>query len=89
MVGGRTETRLVPPGPDTLSEAAAGYARLPAGHPQGYQDSFNAFVADAYAAIAGGKPDGLLSFADGLRVAVLTQAVVDSARNQHWVEVPA
>lgn len=81
-VGERTGTRLVPRGPDTLSEAAAGYARLPAGHPQGYQDSFNAFVADAYAAIAGGKPDGL-------RVAVLTQAVVDSARNQHWVEVPA
>jgi predicted dehydrogenase len=60
----------------------------PAGHPQGYQDCFNAFVADAYAAIAGDQPDGLPTFADGLRAAMLTQAVVDSATSQTWVEVP-
>jgi predicted dehydrogenase len=61
---------------------------LPAGHPQGYQDCFNAFVADAYAAIAGDQPDGLPTFADGLRAAMLTRAVVDSATSQTWVEVP-
>ena len=33
---------------------------LPAGHPQGYQDCFDLFVADVYAAIAtGAAPDGL------------------------------
>jgi predicted dehydrogenase len=89
-VGGRTENRVVPRGPDTLSSAAArSYARLPAGHPQGYQDSFTAFVSDVYSAVAGQKPDGLPTFADGLRAAVLTQAVLDSARNETWVEVPA
>jgi predicted dehydrogenase len=89
-VGGVTENRIVPRGPDTLSTATArSYARLPAGHPQGYQDSFTAFVSDVYAAIAGQKPDGLPTFADGWRAAVLTQAVMDSARNQTWVEVPA
>ena len=89
-VGGVTENRIVPRGPDTLTSAGArSYARLPAGHPQGYQDSFTAFVSDVYSAVAGQKPDGLPTFADGLRAAVLTQAVLDSAHDQTWVEVPA
>ncbi len=87
-VGGRGENRLVPRGPDTLGSAARRYAVVPAGHPQGFQDCFNAFVADAYAAIAGQQPDGLPTFTDGLRAATLTQAVVDSAASQTWVEVP-
>ncbi len=88
-VGGRRENRLVMRGPDTLSPAASPYARLPAGHPQGYQDSFNAFVADSYAALGGTRPDGLPTFDDGRRAAVLTAAVIASAATQTWVEVPA
>jgi predicted dehydrogenase len=88
-VGGKRGNQVVPRGPDTFSGPAAGYARLPAGHPQGYQDSFTAFVADVYAAIGGHKPDGLPVFADGLRAAVLTAAVVESAADETWVEVPA
>ena len=88
-VGGRRENRLVVRGPDTLSTAAATYARLPAGHPQGYQDSFNAFVADTYAAVGGKTPDGLPTFDDGRRAAVLTAAVIASAATQTWVEVPS
>ncbi len=87
-VGGRRATQVVPRGPDTLSEPAAAYAGLPAGHPQGYQDSFTAFVADVYGAIGGHKPDGLPTFTDGLRAAVLTAAVVESAAQSSWVEVP-
>jgi predicted dehydrogenase len=88
-VGGQAENRVVMRGPDTLSEGAAAYARLPSGHPQGYQDAFNAFVTDVYAAVAGRKPEGLPAFADGLRAAVLTQAVVDAATTSSWVDVPA
>jgi predicted dehydrogenase len=87
-VGGKSANQVVPRGPDTFSGPAAGYARLPAGHPQGYQDSFTAFVADVYAAIGGHKPDGLPVFADGLRAAVLTAAVVESAADETWMEVP-
>jgi predicted dehydrogenase len=87
-VGGRRATQVVPRGPDTLSEPAAAYAVLPAGHPQGYQDCFTAFVADVYGAIGGQKPDGLPAFTDGLRAAVLTAAVVESAAQSSWVEVP-
>jgi predicted dehydrogenase len=86
--GGRVSNELLLRGAEGTSQAAARYSILPAGHPQGYQDCFNAFVADAYAAIAGDQPDGLPTFADGLRSAMLTQAVVDSATSQTWVEVP-
>jgi predicted dehydrogenase len=87
-VGGVAENRTVFRGPDTFGTAASAYARLPAGHPQGYQDAFTAFVRDAYAALSGAKPDGLPGFADGVRAAVLTQAVVDSAAGGAWVDVP-
>jgi predicted dehydrogenase len=88
-VGGRRESRVVPRGPDTLSAPAGRYARLPAGHPQGYQDSFTAFVADVHAAIAGGgNPDGLPDFGDGLRATRITEAVVQSAQTGAWVPVP-
>ena len=60
---------------------------MPAGHPQGYQDCFDAFVADTYAALAGDAPDGLPTFADGLRAARITAAVLQSAQKQAWVEV--
>ena len=65
------------------------YSVLPAGHPQGYQDSFTAFVGDVYAAIAGARPDGLPTFTDGVRAAVLTSAVLRSAASGRWVDVGA
>jgi predicted dehydrogenase len=89
-VGGRQENRVVPRGPDTLStKAGQRYARLPAGHPQGYQDCFNAFVADVHATIRGEHAEGLPTFEDGRRAAVITDAVLRSAASQTWVEVPA
>jgi len=87
-VGGLRENHVVPRGPDTLSTAAGRYARLPAGHPQGYQDSFTAFVGDVYAAVAGETPDGLPTFEDGLRATRITAAVVESAHSGTWVKVP-
>ena len=75
--------------PGALSAPAARLATLPAGHPQGYNDCFDAFVADAYAAaVTGEVPDGLPVFRDGLRAARITAAVLASARTETWVEVP-
>lgn len=87
---GRTDsTSHIPVGPQTLTTPGGRrYAKLPPGHPQGYQDSFNAFVADVYAAVQGQEPDGLPTFRDGLRAALLTDAVVRSAAQQTWVDVP-
>ena len=64
-IGGRSITQVLSRSPEGLAPAAARYVTLPAGHPQGFQDCFNAFVADCYAAIAGDAPDGLPRFADG------------------------
>jgi predicted dehydrogenase len=86
--GGRASNQVVPRSADGLSDAAARYVTVPAGHPQGYQDCFNAFVADTYAAVGGAVPDGLPSFADGRRATELTEAVLASATKQTWVEVP-
>jgi predicted dehydrogenase len=60
---------------------------LPAGHAQGYGDCFAAFVADTYAAIDGAAPEGLPTFADGLRSARIVDAVVRSARCSQWMEI--
>lgn len=88
-VGRRRGSLLVPRDADQLAPDAARLVTTPAGHPQGYQDAFNAFVADTYAAIAGGRPEGLPVFADGLRAARVTDAVMDSAESGTWVDVAA
>jgi predicted dehydrogenase len=87
-VGRREESLLVRRDPAALSPDAARVAVLPAGHPQGYQDCFNLFVRDVFAAIqSGSAPDGMPVFADGLRAAQLTDAVLASARDERWVDV--
>ncbi|KTR86955.1 Gfo/Idh/MocA family protein [Leucobacter chromiiresistens] len=86
-VGRRDQSLLLRRDPDTLSPDAARLSNVPAGHAQGYQDAFDAFVADAYAAVAGEQPAGLPTFADGLRAAQITDAVLESARDGRWVEV--
>ncbi|MEI4280328.1 Gfo/Idh/MocA family protein [Klenkia terrae] len=85
-VGGRDATTLLARG-TSAHPGATRYDRVPAGHPQGYQDCFDAFVADTYAALAGDAPDGLPTFTDGLRAAHLTAAVLESARTDRWVDV--
>jgi predicted dehydrogenase len=89
--GRRDGATVIPRDPQHLSPDAARLATLPAGHPQGYADCFDAFVADFYAAITGGPPaaPGLPTFADGLRAAHITDAVLSSAREERWVDVPA
>lgn len=84
---GHTETIFRAAG-GMLDAEAQRINRLPAGHPQGYQDAFTAFVRDAYASFGGAQVDGLPSFDDGLRAAVLTDAVIRSASSGGWVEVP-
>ncbi|WP_309066918.1 Gfo/Idh/MocA family protein [Microbacterium sp.] len=72
---------------DPQAAGDRGLSLLPPGHPMGYQDAFNAFVADVYAATRGESPDGMPTFADGARAAVLTEAVLASAQSGAWVEV--
>ena len=76
-------------GSPSFSPDAARLSLVPPGHPQGYQDCFNAFVADTYAAVGGERPEGLPTFDDGRRAAVLVDAVIRSHESESWVEVPS
>jgi predicted dehydrogenase len=88
--GRREVLTIVRRDPTTLSPGAARFATLPAGHPQGYADCFDAFVADVYEGIAAGSTiAGTPTFADGLRAALITDAVLTSAREERWVDVAA
>ena len=86
--GRRRASQVIPRDFDTLAPEAAAYVTVPGGHPQGYQDCFNAFVAETYSAITGGsRADGLPTVDDGLRAAKITEAVLESARSREWVEI--
>jgi predicted dehydrogenase len=88
--GRREDLTIVRRDPATLSPAAARLAFLPAGHPQGYADCFDAFVADFYDSVRKGSAVAAMpTFSDGLRAALITDAVLISAREERWVEVAA
>ncbi|MEV7621239.1 Gfo/Idh/MocA family oxidoreductase [Microbacterium sp. NPDC089321] len=88
-VGQREGSRQLFRDPETAHPGVARFSTVPAGHAQGYQDAFNGFVADAYAAIRGDElPDGLPTFQDGVRAAQLTEAVLLAAHEERWVDTP-
>lgn len=83
---GRRETLIR--GIDAMSADAKRLSMVPAGHPMGYQDAFNGFVADTYDTIRGREMSGLPTFEDGARSNLLTDLVLESARTHAWVAVP-
>lgn len=85
--GAKEKSSIIVREPEFLSEDAARLCNTPAGHPQGYQDAFNAFVADAYKYFSGGIPEGIPTLKDGLRAVQLTEYVLESARKNMWVEI--
>jgi predicted dehydrogenase len=88
--GTRAGSALVPRDIAGMSADAARLSFLPAGHPQGYADCFDLFVAEAHAVARGGTPpDGMPLFADGMRSAQIVESVLASAREGRWVDVPA
>ncbi|TWG91093.1 putative dehydrogenase [Luteimonas sp. J16] len=74
-------------GPGAGSAEQRRLSILPAGHAQGYANCFEAFVADTYRAIAGERPEGLPTFEDGLRSALIVDRVIASARSRAWTPI--
>ena len=85
-LGARGESSVLSRGAGQNGAEAQRLSVVPPGHPMGYPDAFAAFVGDSYAAIGGSVPDGLPTFDDGLRAAVLTDAVIRSAGSGDWVD---
>ena len=84
----RPGDRARAPIPPRLAPDAARQVVAPAGHPQGYLDCVDRFVADCYAAIAGTPPEGLPTFSDGRRSVHLVELALQSAdAGGAWVEV--
>lgn len=86
-LGGAEATRVVSRDPGVLGDDAGRLSVVPSGHPMGYRDAFVAFAGDTYAAIAGGHPEGLPTFADGARANRIIDAVLDSAASGQWTEI--
>lgn len=74
-------------GPGAGSAEQRRLAVLPAGHAQGYGNCFEAFVQDTYRAIAGERPEGLPTFDDGLRSALIVDGVIASSRTRAWTPI--
>ena len=82
--------------PALLAPAARAYARLPAGHQEGWPDAFLNALRDVYAAVLAQKEDEALAqatyatFEDGYRAACVVEAVLESHRQgAAWTNVHA
>jgi len=75
-------------GPGAGSAEQRRLSVLPPGHAQGYGNCFDAFVADTYRAIVAERPEGLPTFEDGLRSALIVDRVIASARTRAWTSIP-
>jgi hypothetical protein len=74
--------------PGAGSPEACRLSSLPAGHPQGYAQCFDNFVADTNAAIDGSEPNGLPTFDDGVRAVKVVYALIRSTDASAWVPPP-
>ncbi|MCC4586734.1 Gfo/Idh/MocA family oxidoreductase [Xanthomonas sp. NCPPB 1067] len=74
-------------GPGAGSDEQRRLSVLPAGHAQGYGNCFEAFVADTYRAIDNERPEGLPTFEDGVRSALIVDRVITSARTRGWTSI--
>ena len=88
-IGRRNEPNMViVKDPSLLKGPAAGFADLPGGHSEGYDDSHKQLYRRFYARVADPKaPIDYPTFEDGLRGMVLLEKVMQSAKKRGWVNV--
>jgi predicted dehydrogenase len=75
--------------PALLLPGARTYADFPAGHSEGYDDTFKQIFRRFYQSIADPEstPEYPL-FDDGLRQLLLVEAEIESSRGRKWVDIP-
>ena len=88
-IGNRNEpNRILIKDPSMLIGPAAGFADLPGGHSEGYDDAHKQLYKRFYRRVADpSAPIDYPTFADGWRGMVLLEKVVESARKKGWVKV--
>lgn len=92
-VGSREEgNRLLLRDPGAMSERAAHLSNYPAGHAEGYPDSFKQLFRDFYDAIKGGVSPAEArypTFADGHGEIAIVDAALTSRTTRGWVDASA
>ena len=76
--------------PALMNAAGRAAARLPGGHVEGFADTFGAVFTAIYDDVIAGvpSPDGrYATFADGHEEMLVGDAVLESSRSGHWVEI--
>jgi predicted dehydrogenase len=75
--------------PSLLKPAARGFADLPGGHSEGYDDTFKQVFRRFYASIGAPSPaPEYPQFIDGLRQLTVLDSELQSNRKHGWVDVP-
>jgi len=88
-LGNRNEpNKVIVKDPSLLMGSAAGFADLPGGHSEGYDDSHKQLYKRFYAKVADASaPVDYPTFADGLRGMILLEKIVESSKKKGWVKV--
>jgi predicted dehydrogenase len=88
-IGNRnTPNQTIVKDPSLMIGASAGYADLPGGHSEGYDDSHKQLFKRFYQRIADpSAPIDFPTFADGLRGMKLLEAVAESSAKRTWVDI--
>ena len=89
---GRREqaSEIMPKDPSLQSPESRGYAAYPAGHAEGYPDTFVQLFKDFYAYVAAGDfkaPRTFPTFESGHHELVMCEAIAESAQKKRWVAV--
>jgi predicted dehydrogenase len=86
--------RRLPPSLEYPREPVTGatWTQLPAGHPEGWRDSLRNLFDDVYLGVLAGnngdsRTGSFATFADGHRIMMLVEAIVESHRTRSWVRV--
>jgi predicted dehydrogenase len=89
-LGEREKTTLIARDPSQLSPQARSHSDYPAGHAEGFPDSFKQLYKAIYADIASGRSATPLyaTFADGHREVQLCEAILMSHQQQRWAKIP-
>jgi len=90
-IGRRDEpSQLLLRDPGVLHPAAAGHTSLPAGHAEGFADTFKELYRAVYTAVAAGGPPpepDYPTFAAGHEEALIGDAIARSAAEGRWITV--
>lgn len=90
-IGRRNEPNgIIIKDPSLMQPAARGYADLPGGHSEGYDDTFKQVFRRFYRSVLDPKAEPEYpQFADGLRQLEILEAEFASAEKRAWVDVPS